>query len=119
MATATRAKSASKPAAKTEKPVKDVEVDLPDVAGKLLAEIAEARLAKSAADRKEKAAKAQLTQLLPKHKKRTRLVLKIAGEIRGKVSWRSRTGLDPDLLMQGWPEAYEACKTTSEYQVIN
>jgi hypothetical protein len=121
MATATRAQRTQKPAAAPTrtKPVQDVDVLVTDEVAKAITDLRTARNEKSLAEKREKDAKEIIFANLPKQGKRKRFILRHGANILGKVSWRSRDGLDGDLLMQGWPEAAEACKTTSTFQVIN
>lgn len=119
------ATTATRPASGTSKPstaaptVTDVEVNLPDEAFAVVNELAKARLIRIAAERQEKELKAKLFAMLPEQAKGTKLILKVAGAIRGTVSWRQRSGIDSDLLLQGFPEAYAACQTETEYQQLN
>lgn len=118
--TATRpASGTSKPSTAAASEITDVEVTLPDEAYAVVNELAKARLARIAAERQEKELKAKLFAMLPEHKKGTKLVLKVAGAIRGTVSWRQRSGIDADLLLQGFPEAYDACRSETDYQQLN
>ena len=121
MATATRAKSASKPAAKQsqQKPVKDQDVQVTPEVQQALADLRTARHQKQLAERAESAAKQIIFAGLPKHKKSRRLILMHGRDVLAKVSWRNRKGIDSGLLMEGFPEAYEACETESNYQQIN
>jgi len=118
MATATRTApaTANKPATVT-----DVEVEVSKKAAKAFAELKTARHDMASAKARETAAKAAFYAALPKHKKGTRLILRQAGQVLGKVSWRAgQQRADLDLLMQGFPEAFEAVVARSaDYQQIN
>jgi len=118
MATATRTAPAT--AAKSTT-VTDVEVEVSKKAAKAFAQLKTARHDKSEAEAREKAAKQALYDALPKHKKGTRLILRQAGQVLGKISWRTgQNRTDLDLLLAGFPEAFEACVTrNADFQQIN
>jgi hypothetical protein len=112
--TATRAASAKQ---KTPKKVtiKQVECDLGDEGAKILDQMAEHRQTRLAAQREEKVLKEKLDAILPKLKKNQRMTVRAAGIIRGTLSWRGRTNVDTDLLLAGWPEAYDAVTEKKQY----
>jgi hypothetical protein len=97
------------------KPIKQVECDLGDAGKAILDKMGEFRQARLAAEREEKILKEQLKELLPTLKKNSRMTVRAAGVIRGTVSWRKRKNTDFDLLLQAWPEAFEAVVSDNEY----
>jgi hypothetical protein len=113
--TATRGQAAQQTKPVKVKPVKTVEVDLGDAGKAILDKMAEHRQTRLAAAKEEDLLKAQLKQLLPELKKNRKLVVRAAGVIRGTVTWRSRKNTDLDMLLQAWPEAFEACVSTKEF----
>lgn len=113
--TATRAASTKQDSKPKVKPVKQVEVDLGDAGKVILDKMAEHRQVRLAAQREENALKEQLQELLPKMKKNSKLTVRAAGVIRGTVSWRKRKNTDFDLLLQAFPEAFEAVVSDNEY----
>jgi hypothetical protein len=118
--TATRAASTTQttPAKKTKSKARNsttVEVDLGDAGKAILDKMAEHRQVRLTAQKEEDILKKQLKELLPKQKKHEKLLVRAAGVIRGTSSWRGRKNTDLDLLLQGWPEAYEACVTENVY----
>jgi hypothetical protein len=116
MRTATK-KTAAAPAKKAAAApqTQATEVDLGAKGKRILDKMAEFRQVRLNAEREEKLLKAQLKELLPEPKKGTKLIVRTGKVIRGTVSWRSRKNTDLDLLLQGWPEAYEQCTSDNEY----
>lgn len=89
----------------------------------LLADWAEMKANKSYWEGREKDLKAQIDELtgyksLDK-KKGEKLFVRLAGAIRLKIGWAERSDVDRDLLMQGFPEAYQATKTTTTYATVS
>jgi len=116
--TASRATRATQTAKKTPVKtavIKQVECDLGDEGKAILDKMAEHRQVRLAAQREENALKEKLAELLPKLKKKERMTVRAAGVIRGTLSWRSRTNTDLDLLLAGWPEAYDAVTEKKTY----
>jgi hypothetical protein len=113
--TATRATRAKQKTTKKAPAIKQVECDLGDEGAKILDAMAEQRQIRLAAQREEKAQKEKLDAILPKLKKNQRMTVRAAGIIRGTLSWRGRTNVDTDLLLAGWPEAYEAVTERKTY----
>jgi hypothetical protein len=118
---AIRAKGASKPSqAKDPKPqYDDAFVDLTAKQIKSLNGWSEARQLRLDAEKLEKAYKAELDAILPEVPVGQRIKIRAKGIVRVVVGWRPREGTDRDLLLQGFPEAYEATKTHIDYQVYN
>lgn len=116
MATATRAQSTTRT---SQQQPSTIEVNLTPTQATALNNLRQARLDKKDAESREKAAKAVLLPVLDSQPKGVKLILKRGKTLLGQVSWRPRTDLDKDLLLEGWPEAYEAVKRESEYQVIS
>lgn len=86
---------------------------------KAVAELAEARLAKSSADKRAEDAKAAVKAIVPVHppmNKGQKLVAMFRGKPRLVVSPRSRTNIDGASLMDAFPEAFAACSSTSYYE---
>lgn len=86
---------------------------------KAVAELAEARLAKSAADRRAELAKEAVRAIVPEHKpmkKGQKLIGLFRNKPRLVMSPRGRTNVDASTLMQAFPEAFEACSSTSYYE---
>lgn len=82
-------------------------------------ELAEARLAKASAERREKIAKDAVKAIVPEHKPMKK-GQKIIGLFRNKarlvMSPRGRTNVDGAMLMDAFPEAFEACSSTTYYE---
>ena len=119
--TAIRAQGASKPSkAKDNKPqYDDVLVDLTPAQIKVLNAWSETRQLRLDAEKLEKTYKTELDALLPEVPVGQRIKIRAKGIVRVVVGWRPRSGVDADLLLQGFPEAYEICKTHTDYQVYN
>lgn len=96
-------------------------VDLPDNAAnrKFFADWAEMKANKSYWENREDEMKTELDaktgyKSLDKVKGE-KLFVRLAGALRMKIAWAERTNVDTDLLMQGYPEAYEATKKVKTY----
>lgn len=99
-------------------------IDLPNTAAnrKFAADWAEMKANKSYWETREDEMKAELDgkigyKSMPK-KKGDKLFVRIAGAIRFKIGWAERTDTDRDLLLQGYPEAYEATKRVTTYASV-
>lgn len=119
--TATRTASAkqSKKADKA-KTIKVTEIDLGTQGKQILDQMAEHRQVRLAAQKEENLLKEELGELIEstlgrKQKKREKLLVRAEKVIRGSRSWRQRKNTDYDLLLQAFPEAYEATVSTSVY----
>jgi len=101
----------------------EFEVDLPASAERKVARLAAAAKAKRDADAEYKDAKAQVFALLPEGreplKAKEKLIIRIRGKMRAIISGRERTNINAGDLMQGWPEAFEACRSVSEYEQVD
>ncbi len=83
-------------------------------------ELADVKLTLSEAKTREAELVAQVKAAAGMNKdKGETLVLRVAGVIRAKVSLRGRSGIDGKKLQEAFPEAYEACKISTEYQSVN
>lgn len=95
------------------------EVQLDESFGPLLEELSEVRMTKAAAEAREKEIKDQLkAEAGPNADKLETLVIRIGGVIRAKITMQSKKGVDAKKLKEAFPEAYEACETDTEYQVV-
>lgn len=126
MPTATRGKTTqqtdTKAKAKAPKPLNSItiEIDLGDKGKALLDKLAEHRQVRLAAEKEEKVLKAQLAEMIDsglkkEQKRHQKLIVRAAGVLRGTRSWRSRKNTDYDMLLQAFPEAYEAVVSDNEY----
>jgi hypothetical protein len=120
--TATRPTEAkqAKPAKKKPRNSVTIEIDLGDAGKVILDKMGEHRQIRLAAEREEKILKEQLQKhidaSLPKPQKpHQKLLVRAGGVIRGTRSWRGRKNTDFDILLQAFPEAYEAAVSESEY----
>ena len=121
MATATRAQRTNAPAtAPTTDLTGDINVVLPPAkVNKICGAIAEHNAAKSAAEKAEKKLKAELRALLPQDVKlaKGQKFRVFAGKtLRATFVGRRRSGVNTELLIQAFPEAYAACSTETEYE---
>jgi hypothetical protein len=119
--TATRGE-ATQQTPKAKKPLnsKTIEVDLGDKGKALLDKMAEHRQVRLAAEKEEKVLKEQLVPMIEealgrKQKRTEKLIVRAAGVIRGTRAWRSRKQTDVDLLLEAFPEAFEAAVSDNEY----
>lgn len=123
MTTATRGKAAQQtttPKAKPALNTETIEIDLGVKGKRLLDKMAEFRQQRLAAEREEKILKEQLTKLIDdtlgrEQKPSEKLLVRASKVIRGTRSWRRRKNTDLDLLLEGWPEAFEAVVSTKEF----
>lgn len=111
-ATATQANKVAKKA-KTRTP-KTRTLELGKTAGRFFDKLAEARQQRLSAERIEKLNKGAIQELYidstTKMKVDDQLVLTVDNEIRGRVTCtHGGKAVDLDLLLEGWPEAFEAC----------
>lgn len=88
---------------------------------KLIARFSEARQQALYWEKELKAVKAEVkaavgAETLPDY---VPLIVKLRGAIRLKISWGTNRGTDRDLLLQGFPEAFEATATESPYQIVS
>jgi RPA family protein len=58
-----------------------------------------------------------MLRTLEKQKKELEATIK-DGEVRIELSKRERKGVDTKALAEAFPEAFEACQTTTEYTVL-
>lgn len=95
-------------------------VELDESYGALCNELADVKLTLSEAKAREKEITDELKLAAGMNKdKGETLVVKIAGVIRAKINLRGRSGVDAKMLQASFPEAFEACKTETEYQQIS
>jgi hypothetical protein len=121
--TATRGKAAQQKTAKakTKAPtIKLKELELGDKGAAILDTMAQHRQVRLAAEREEKVLKTQLAELIDEtlgrpQKKREKLVVRAKGVIRGTRGWRTRKSTDLDLLLEAFPEAFEATVTENTF----
>lgn len=94
-------------------------IDLDASWAPLLNELADVKLTKAEAESREKEITAQLKAEAGMNTDRLEtLVVRVAGVLRAKISLRARSGIDAKALQAAFPEAFEACKTETEYQVV-
>ena len=119
MTTITRAKHGAAPVASTT--AKTVEtVDLPDYLADVFDELSEVTLARQTAEAREKELKAEIMASIPEDQEQhVTLALRVKNAIRGKVSVRTRTGVDQKLLLSAFPEAHAATRTETQYRVFS
>lgn len=119
MTTITHAKHGVAPvAAPTSKTIETV--DLPENMAELFDELSEVTLARQTAEAREKELKAAIMASVPaeQHKNVT-FALRVKNAIRGKISVRTRTGIDQKLLLAAFPEAHAATAKETEYRVFS
>lgn len=116
--TQTASRTSAKPAAAAAEPqVLEIEVGR---AGKFaLDKLANARIERLMAEKVERPLKDKVTALWSEAAKDLGkgdvLVVKAAGVVRGRVTVRPRQkSVDLDLLLQAFPEAFEACVSDTE-----
>jgi hypothetical protein len=121
--TATRAADTTqaKPVKKKPRNSVTIEIDLGDQGKELLDKMSEHRQVRLAAEKEEKILKEQLGKLIDAtlgkktQKPHQKLLVRAGGVLRGTRSWRGRKNTDFDILLQAFPEAYEAAVSESEY----
>lgn len=95
-------------------------IELDESFSPLFDELSEVALARAEAERREKELKAEILAQAGMNKDRGEtIVLKAGGRIRAKVGMRLRTGVSTKDLQAAFPEAYEATKTETTFQVIS
>lgn len=87
---------------------------------KLMARLSEAKIQKAYWEKEEKAVKVEIknavgAQDLPEY---VPLIIRLRGAIRAKITWGTHRGTDRDLLLQGFPEAFEATNVEAPYQMV-
>lgn len=119
MATTTRTSRTQAPSTDAQPEIEYI--DLPNTAAnrQFLKDWSEMKVQKGYWDAREKALKADLDaktdyKILVRERG-DKIFVRLAGAIRMVFTWAERTELDADLLMQGFPEAYEACKRKNIY----
>ncbi len=118
--THTEAKHASSNVAPTVAKKRTRIVELDGSFAPLFDELSEVALARAEAERREKELKAEILAAAGMNADRLEtLVLKVAGVIRAKVGLRGRTNISAKDLQAAFPEAYEATKSETEYQVVS
>lgn len=126
MATTTRA---SRTRVSTTKPtvLEDPNVeyaDLPDTPAnrQFLANWAEMKANKGYWETREEEMKAELDAKIGYKSldktKGEKLFVRMAGVLRLKIGWAERTDVDRDLLLTGFPEAFEATKKVTTYASV-
>jgi len=114
----TAAKHAADTTAAPTKRTRTIELD--ESWKPLLDELADVKLTLSEAKSREAEITSQLKAEAGMNTDRLEtLVVRVAGVLRAKISLRARTGVDAKALLAAFPEAYEACKTESEYQTVS
>jgi len=99
-------------------------LDLPDTKAnrQFLADWAEMKANKSYWEGREEVMKAELnakTGYKDLNKvKGEKLFVRMAGVLRLKIGWADRTDVDRDLLLTGFPEAFEATKKVITYASV-
>lgn len=118
MTTITRGKHAASPVATIATKTTEI-VDLDAEMTAVFDELSEATLARQLAESREKELKAMIMAMIPEDQEpHVTFALRVANSIRGKVSVRSRAGVDQKTLKEAFPEAYEATRTSSTYKVF-
>lgn len=122
MATTTSAPRTAAPTTTTTTTPDPTTFDLPasTKSDKLLARFSEARQQALYWEKELKAAKAEIkvavgASNLPDY---VPMIVRLRGAIRLKISWGTNRGTDRDLLLQGFPEAFEVTATESPYQIV-
>lgn len=93
--------------------------DLPSDMASKFDELSTVRYTRMEAEKREKELKAEILDLLPERQKGVKYVLRVAGVIRASVTQRSKTNISAKDLLAGFPEAYEACKSETSFDVVN
>lgn len=94
-------------------------LDLPTEMAAKFDELSLVRYARMEAEKREKELKAEILDSLPERQKGVKFVLRVAGVIRANVSQRGKTTINPKTLLEAFPEAYEACKSETTFDVLN
>ena len=94
-------------------------VELPAGFGPLFDELADVKLTLAEA----KARHDELTDIIKaeagmNEDKKETLLVRVGGVLRAKIGLRGRTNISAKDLQAGFPEAFEACSSESEYQVV-
>lgn len=92
--------------------------DLPSDMAAKFDELSNVRYARMELEKREKALKAEITDLLPERQKGVKFVLRVAGVIRANVRQDSKTNVSAKALLEAFPEAYEALAKESSYDVV-
>jgi hypothetical protein len=120
MSAITAAKHAADNAAQTVLRKRTRIVELDESFSPLFDELSEVSLARAEAERRERELKAEILSAAGMNEDRGEtLVVKAGGKIRAKVGMRLRTGVSTKDLQAAFPEAYEATKSETEYQVVS
>ena len=119
MSAITAAKHAADNAAQTVTTKRTRIVELDESFSPLFDELSEVSLARKEAEQREKELKAEiLAQTGMNADKLETIVVKAGGKIRAKIGLRLRTNISAKDLQAAFPEAYEATKSETEYQVV-
>lgn len=92
--------------------------DLPDNYSKTFDELSNVRYARMELEKREKALKKEITDLLPARVKGIKYVLRCAGVIRANVRMDSKMNVSAKALLEAFPEAYESLANESQYDVM-
>lgn len=112
--TTTRTSARSTAAAKT------IEIEVGRKGQGILNKLANLRVARLMAEREEKPVKEQARELWLEASRQLEIgdviLVKAMGVVRGRVTLKKRApAVDLDLLLAGWPEAYEKCVQDNVY----
>lgn len=94
-------------------------LDLPNEMAAKFDELSLVRYARMEAEKREKELKKEILDSLPEREKGVKFVLRVAGVIRANVSQRGKTTINARALLEAFPEAYEATKFETTFDVLN
>ena len=103
----------------TETTVETLVIDLPDETADLFDQLSNVKYVRQEAEKKEKALKQQILAMLPEQSRTQKFVLRAKGVIRANVRIGHRPNASLKDLLAGFPEAYEAVVTESEFPVLD
>ena len=121
MATTTRSRKAASTVTTAVEPQKRTTVtELDPSFTALFDELSVVSLERANLEQREKDIKALILEQVgkPQDRKHT-IAIRVAGAIRAKVGLRGRTNINAKDLQAGFPEAYEACKSETEFPVLS